>query len=246
MQAARAHLAHFIDREDAGRQLAERVQLRSLERPLVLALPRGGVPVGYEIALALDAPLDVLLVRKLGAPGLPELAIGAIVDGPQPQRILNQRIIDAVQPPPGYIEAEERRQTEALMQRKRVLRRGRPAMPVAGRDVILVDDGVATGSTMRVALQAMQGERTRSVTVAVPVAPAGLAGQLGLPAADVDVLLAPEDFRAVGDYYANFAQLTDEEVMSLLDQAASRPPKTLVHAQPPARPGPGEAGHRLR
>jgi putative phosphoribosyl transferase len=230
----RPHLAHFIDREDAGRQLADRLLARRFERPLVLALPRGGVPVGYGVALALDAPLDVLLVRKLGAPGMPELAIGAVVDGPQPQCILNQRVIDAVQPPAGYLEAEQQHQLEVLAQRKALLRRGRPALPLAGRDVIVVDDGIATGSTMRVALQAVEAEGAASVTMAVPVAPADVARSFGLPAQAVEVLLTPPDFRAVGDYYANFAQLTDAEVIALLDRAASRPPRMLVHGTPGA------------
>jgi putative phosphoribosyl transferase len=226
----------LLDRHEAGRQLAERVALRALAQPfhdpLVLALPRGGVPVALEIAEAIDAPLDVLLVRKLGAPGFAELGLGAIVDGPNPQRILNQRIIDAVQPPPGYLEAEEKRQYEVLAQRKRRLRQGHPPEPVQGRDVILVDDGVATGSTMRVALKALAGAGARSVLVAVPVAPAGAHEALGIEAERFECLLMPEDFQAVGNYYVDFAQLTDDEVVALLARSRQRDASSPVAVRP--------------
>ncbi len=205
MQFSTEHLAFFADRQDAGRQLAERLAHRHDADPVVLALPRGGVPVGYEIAVRLDAPLDVLLVRKLGAPGFPELGVGAVVDGTPPQRFLNERVIEAVQPPPGYLAAEEQRQLQALVERRRLFRRDRPALPLRGRSVILVDDGIATGGTVRVALQALAQSGARSIVLAVPE--------------NLVCLLMPAGFQAVGQYYANFDQTEDDEVIALLDRA---------------------------
>jgi putative phosphoribosyl transferase len=218
----RPYLAHFANRRDAGQQLAERLALRRFDRPLVLALPRGGAPVGHEIAALLDIPLDVLLVRKLGAPGFPELGLGAVVDGPQPQRVLNQHVIDAVQPPPGYLEEEERRQLALIAQRKAQLRRGRPPEPVKDRTVLLVDDGIATGGTMRVALKALERAGAERCVVAVPVAPPSALEQLGIAEDDFECLLSPPGFQSVGHYYADFEQVSDEEVVALLDHAAQR------------------------
>lgn len=211
--------AFFADRADAGHQLAERLAHRHDRAPVVLALPRGGVPVGFEIAVRLGAPLDVLLVRKLGAPGFPELGLGAVVDGPHPTRFLNQPVIDAVQPPPGYLQAEEQRQLEVIARRKRVLRRGRPPVPLQGRSVILVDDGIATGGTVRVALQALAASGARQVVLAVPVAPPSVLAQLPVAPDNMVCLQMPADFQAVGQYYADFEQVSDDEVLALLDQA---------------------------
>jgi putative phosphoribosyl transferase len=213
------HLAFFADRHDAGRQLAERLVHRHEPDPLVLALPRGGVPVGCEIAARLGAPLDVLLVRKLGAPGFPELGLGAVVDGPEPRRILNERVIEAVQPPEGYLEAEEQRQLAVLAERKRLFRRGRPPLPLQGRTVIVVDDGIATGGTVRVALQALRQSGARKLVLAVPVAPPMVLATLPVAPEDLVCLLMPAGFQAVGQYYADFEQLEDDEVVRLLDEA---------------------------
>jgi putative phosphoribosyl transferase len=229
------HFAFFADRHDAGRQLAERLAHRHEPDPLVLALPRGGVPVGYEIAVRLGASMDVMLVRKLGAPGFPELGIGAVVDGPQPLRILNERIVEAVQPPEGYIEAEEQRQLDLIAQRKRVLRRGRPPEPLRGRTVILVDDGIATGGTVRVALQALSQADVRKVVLAVPVAPPSVLAQLPIEPEDFVCLLMPPGFQAVGQYYANFEQVDDEEVIALLDRAQAAARQARQGADPPGR-----------
>ena len=218
----RPYFAHFADRRDAGRQLADRLAPRRYDHPLVLALPRGGVPVGYEIATLLDIPLDVLLVRKLGAPGFPELGLGAVVDGPEPLRILNQHIIDAVQPPPGYLEEEEERQLALMAQRKQRLRQGRPPEPVKGRTVLLVDDGIATGGTVRVALRALERAGAERCVVVVPVAPPTALAQLGIEEDDFECLVTPPDFQSVGLYYAEFEQVSDDEVIALLDHAAQR------------------------
>jgi putative phosphoribosyl transferase len=219
MHSPTDHWACFEDRQDAGRQLAERLAHRHEPEPLVLALPRGGVPVGYEIASRLGAPMDVLLVRKLGAPGFPELGLGAVVDGPAPQRILNERVIEAVQPPPGYLEEEEQRQLGLIAERKRLFRRGRPPHALRGRTVILVDDGIATGGTVRVALQALQQSGARKLVLAVPVAPPTVLATLPVDPADLVCLLMPAGFQAVGQYYADFEQVDDGEVVRLLDQA---------------------------
>ena len=216
---SRAPLGHFADRTEAGRELAPLLLPLKADMPIVLALPRGGVPVGYPVALELQAPLDVLLVRKLGAPGFQELGIGAVVDGANPQRILNQRIIDAVKPSAEYIAAEEQRQLEVIEKRKRTLRRGRPAEPVDGRTVIVVDDGIATGGTMRVALQALKQAGARRCVVAVPVAPPSAAAQLQIDERDLVCLLTPEDFQAVGQYYRDFSEVSEQDVIQLLDLA---------------------------
>jgi putative phosphoribosyl transferase len=212
----------FRDRHDAGRQLASAVARFRHQGVVVVALPRGGVPVGYEIAVALHAPLDVLFVRKLGAPGFPELGLGAVVDGHQPQRIINRRVVDTVRPPPGWIDAEERRQLALIEQRKAALRLNRPPVPVEGRTVLLVDDGIATGGTVAVALQALSRSGARRIVLAVPVAPPDIQEQLGLDADEFVCLLSPPDFRAVGAYYDDFAQTTDDEVIELLDRAGAQ------------------------
>ena len=212
----------FADRRAAGLELAQALMRRDDVDPVVLALPRGGVPVGYEVAMALGAPLDVLLVRKLGAPGYPELGLGAVVDGPNPQRILNQHVIDVVQPPPGYLEAEEQRQLEVIEQRKQLLRHGRPPVPVQGRTAIVVDDGIATGGTITAALLALTRSRALRTVLAVPVAPQTVLAQLPIEPEDFVCLLMPSDFRAVGLHYANFDQVGDDEVIELLDRAQAQ------------------------
>jgi putative phosphoribosyl transferase len=202
---------------------------RADEDPVVLALPRGGVVVGYEIARALGVPLDVLLVRKLGAPGYPELGLGAVVDGANPQRVLNQHIIDAVQPPPGYLEAEEQRQLAVIEQHKRLLRRGRPPERLQGRTGIVVDDGIATGGTVGAALLAIARSHALRTVLAVPVAPPTVLAQLPIDAEDFVCLLMPSDFRAVGVYYESFEQVSDDEVIELLDAAQMNERNRVAH-----------------
>ena len=210
----------FANRGEAGRRLAESLQGLQLARPLVLALPRGGVPVGFEIAAALDAPLDVLFVRKLGAPGHAELGLGAVVDGPQPQRILNERVMEIVQPSAAYLQEEERRQLEVIQARKARLRRDRPPERIEGRSVVLVDDGIATGGTARAALKALSRSGAVRTVLAVPVAPPESLAEMPLVPEDIVCLLAPPDFMAVGAYYDDFSQTSDDEVAELLERAA--------------------------
>jgi predicted phosphoribosyltransferase len=208
------------DRQEAGERLAERlVRYREL-RPLVLALPRGGVPVGYEIARRLDAPLDVLIVRKIGAPANPEYGLGALVeDG---SRFVDEpRMREA-----GYtlrdLEPTIARELEEVRRRAAAYRHGRPPPEVRDRVVILVDDGVATGATLRAAIRSVRTHQPRRVIVALGVAPRDTFHQLGREADDVVALQVPELFFAVGEWYERFDQVPDEEVERLLESARHR------------------------
>lgn len=214
----------FADRHDAGRRLARAIAERHLDDPIVLALPRGGVPVGYEVAKVLRAPLGLLLVRKIGAPGHEEYGIGALVDGDDPQIVLNEEAIAIVDPPPGYVEGEVRRQLAELERRRAVYLGSRKALAVKGRTVVVVDDGIATGSTVTVALKALRKSGAAKVILAVPVAPRDTIVALRREADEVICLSTPEPFRAVGLHYENFGQTTDEEVVALLDATAPLQP----------------------
>lgn len=208
--------ALFADRRDAGRRLASRLAALHLDSPIVLALPRGGVPVAAEVAAELAAPLDVMLVRKLGAPGQPEFGLGAVADGSDPQVVLNDEALAIFDPPPGYVDAESRRQLEELERRRHAYMGDREPLDPHGRAVVLVDDGIATGSTVKVALTALRRAGAARIILAVPLAPAGVLRQLASLADDVVCLASPEPFVAVGRHYADFAQTTDAEVVSLL------------------------------
>lgn len=209
----------FRDRRQAGRRLGAAVRALAPQDPVVLGLPRGGVPVAAGVAAALRAPLDVLLVRKLGAPLQPELAIGAVVDGSEPQVVLNEDIIAELGLGGGDIVAETKRQLAIIEERRKVYGADRPPVPLEGKTVIVVDDGVATGATMRVALQGLRGRELRRLIAAVPVASQSAAELLRQTADDLVCLRTPQHFGAVGFYYRNFSEVEDSDVIALLDAA---------------------------
>lgn len=211
----------FRDRAEAGRHLAARLAASrggGGRAGVVAGLPRGGVPVAFEVARALAAPLDVLLVRKLGAPGQPELAMGAVGEGGV--RVLNQEVIDSVGPSAEELESVERAELAELERQARRFRGGRPPVPLAGREVIVVDDGIATGSTARAACRVARAAGAARVVMAAPVASPRALEELRADTDEVVCLDAPEWFFAIGQLYADFSQTSDEEVVDLLDRAA--------------------------
>ena len=212
----------FQDRRDAGRRLAGRLSgYRGRPGVLVLALPRGGVPVGFEVAQALDAPLDVFLARKLGVPGQPELAMGAVASGGG--RVLDRDLVLRLGISQREIAAVEARERRELERREHAYRGDRPSPTITGRTIILVDDGVATGSTIKAAIAALRGQRPAAIVAAVPVAPPSTCRELEALADEVVCVAAPEPFYAVGRFYVDFEATSDEEVCSLIDLAARRP-----------------------
>jgi predicted phosphoribosyltransferase len=187
---------------------------------VVLALPRGGVPVAFEVAHALDAPLDVFVVRKLGVPRHEELAMGAIATGGA--RVLNDEVVDRLGITPAVIELVAAREAAEVARREHLYRGDRPAPDVAGRTVILVDDGLATGATMRAAVSAVRQQSPATIVVAVPTGSAETCRDLRTEADDVVCLISPDPFLAVGYWYDDFGQVSDDEVRALLDRALSR------------------------
>jgi putative phosphoribosyl transferase len=208
----------FDDRYAAGRALVPEVRRRDLHDPIIFGLPRGGVPVAYEIAVALNATLDVLLVRKLGAPFQPELAVGAIASGGV--RVLNERLVNRV---PGLdddtLEEIVARETQELQRREKEYRGDRPFPGLADRNIVLVDDGIATGATMRAAAEFVRAQEPAELLVAVPTGSATAVRSITPLVDHVICLETPADFYAVGQFYRNFGQTTDEEVRDLLNKA---------------------------
>ena len=217
----------FLNRSDAGRQLAAELLPRYGGRSdvLVLGLPRGGVPVAFEIAVALDAPLDVFVVRKLGLPGHEEFGIGAIASGGV--RVVDESVLRAYGVDSRTLEAITEREQRELERRERRYRDDRPFPAIQDRVVILVDDGLATGSTMRAAVAALRAEGPREIVVAVPVGAPETCSAMARLADDVVCLTTPEPFYAVGLWYENFDQTDDDEVHDLIERAAMRavPPR---------------------
>ena len=210
----------FRDRREAGRLLAERLRMEGDgSDTVVLALPRGGVPVAAEIAHELAVPLDVFVVRKLGVPGHEELALGAIASGGV--RVLNQGVVDAARMSPEAVERVARRELEEVERREAAYRGGRPPVETAGKRVILVDDGLATGATMRAAVAAVRATGPARIVVAVPIAAASTCEELAREVDEIVCLRTPEPFYAVGLWYEDFSQTTDEEVRALLEQPAA-------------------------
>ena len=211
------------DRAEAGRLLAQRLGHLRDARPVVFALPRGGVPVALPIAESLGAPLDLLLVRKIGAPGQPELALGAVVEGEPPQTVVNDEIVDLLGVPPAAIAAEAARQLDEIARRRRLWLRGRPAVPPYGRTAVVVDDGIATGATVRAALLALERAGAARRILAAPVAPRDTAEALRGLCDEAVFLAEPDDLGSVGAFYLDFRQLDDAEVVALLARAPSGP-----------------------
>jgi len=211
----------FRDRTDAGRALAERL-MKYANQPdiLVLALPRGGVPVGFAVASALRAPLDVFLVRKLGVPGHEELALGAIASGGI--RVFNEDVIERLQIPDEVIDQVTLQEQKELQRRERAYRGTRPAADISHRTIILVDDGLATGASMRAAVMAVRERQPRQIVVAVPVGAPDTCEELKEETDEVICVDMPEPFHGVGAWYNDFSQTTDEEVRELLLQAEQR------------------------
>jgi predicted phosphoribosyltransferase len=214
-------MMRFRNRTDAGRQLAEKLAA-SVNRPdvLVLALPRGGVPVAFEVARALGAPLDVFVVRKLGVPGHEELAMGAVATGGV--RVLNDEIVHGLRIPESEIEAVAARELWEVARRERLYRGEQAPLGVQGKTVILVDDGLATGATMRAAVRALKQQHPARIVVAVPTASRDTSEALEAEADEVACVITPEPFLAVGYWYDDFAQTTDSEVRDLLARDQSR------------------------
>jgi putative phosphoribosyl transferase len=220
----------FIDRFEAGRLLAAELAHLRGQHPVVLALPRGGVPIGFEVARALQAPLDLVLVRKIGAPGQPELAIGAVAEGDPPELVTEQRLLTALAVPSGYVEATKLQALDEIRRRRAVYLRDRPSVPLHARVAIVVDDGIATGATMLAALRAVRRQAPQRLVLAVPVAAPDSLRRLSRAADETVCLETPMEFSAVGQFYRAFPQLSDQEVTDLLDRAA-----TFGAASPAAR-----------
>jgi putative phosphoribosyl transferase len=228
-------LVVFLDRTDAGRRLAEAVRVRPLADPVVLALPRGGVPVGIEVARAVAADFDVFVARKVGAPGRPELGVGAVAEvrdaelaagspaastqgSAEPTVWLDRALLRRLGLAPDDVAETIAAEKVELQRRVQVYRGGRPPVPVRGRTVILVDDGIATGGTVRASLRALSSSHADRVLLAVPVGPIDVLASLGEECDEVVALAAPRNFRAVGAWYRVFDQLSDETVIALLNE----------------------------
>jgi predicted phosphoribosyltransferase len=206
----------FRDRSDAGRRLAKALERYRAEAPIVLALPRGGVPVAAEVAAALGAPLDLLLVRKIGVPLEPELAMGAVAEGEPPVIVRNEQVIRASRVTEAEFDAVRAREEAEIARRRERYRPGRPPPAVAGRTVILIDDGIATGATAAAALRALRARGARTLVLAVPVAAAGSLESLGRVADSVVCIESSESLDAIGFWYEDFHQVPDREVIALL------------------------------
>jgi len=209
----------FPNRAEAGRELAEKLEKYvGRDDVIVLGLPRGGVPVAFEVAKRLCAPLDVFIVRKLGVPGFEELAAGAIASGGV--RVLNEDVVRAIPFASEAIEAVTARETTELQRREQIYREGRPAPELRDKIAILIDDGLATGATMRAAVKALRQHDASKIVVAVPVGPPDTCQELSQQADETICLSTPPFFQAVGQYYKDFSQTSDDHVRELLSQAA--------------------------
>ena len=213
----------FADRREAGRALAARLIDKARDNPVIVALPRGGVPVAYEVAKALSAPLDLLMVRKIGAEGWKEFGLGAVIDGDHPHLVLNDAVVRQIDPNPDYIRAEMQRQLKEIERRRLIYCGDRKPISLAGRTVIVVDDGIATGGTVRAALEGVRRNSPEKVILAVPVAPPSTLEALAALCDEIICLASPVNFGAVGAFYSNFDQTEDDEIIQLLAELEKRP-----------------------
>ena len=225
----------FRNRRDAAQQLARKLATRKLQDPLVLAIPRGGVVVGANLARELGADLDVVLSRKLRAPGQAELAIGAVCeDG---KMYLNQFSEEDLELPPGYLAEEREFQIGLIARRKKLFRAARPKARIAGRSIIVTDDGIATGSTMIAALETIRAQKPKELIVAAPVGPAERLDEVRVHCDEVICILTPKPFWAIGQFYEDFSQVDDDEVISLL--------RSFAPAAEPAKNKPDQQKMRM-
>lgn len=213
----------FADRREAGRKLAARLIDKAKDDPVVVALPRGGVPVAYEVAKALNSPLDLLMVRKIGAEGWKEFGLGAVIDGDHPHLVLNEDVVRQIDPNPDYIRAEMKRQLKEIERRRQIYCGDRKPISLTGRTVIVVDDGIATGGTVRAALEGVRRNDPEKVILAVPVAPPATLEELASLCNEIICLASPVNFGAVGAFYSNFDQTGDDEIIQLLAELEQRP-----------------------
>lgn len=212
-------LAIYLNRRHAGRVLAQALsRYANRDDVVVLGLPRGGIPVAYEVATALGAPLDVFVVRKLGLPGYPELAMGAIASGGI--MVLIPEVVEQLRIPQRIVDAVAEAEARELERREQAYRGDRPPIDVTGRTVILIDDGLATGASMHAAIAALRQRKPKRIVVAVPIASPSTCEEIGKQADDIVCAATPEPFRAVGLWYQDFSQTSDEEVRKLLEEAA--------------------------
>jgi len=209
----------FKDRRTAGKTLAQRLVSRKLTDPVVLAMPRGGVPVGVEIAKALHAPLDLVLVRKIGVPYQPELAAAAVVDGGEPEIVVNDDVVRLAGITRDYIDNQAKEELAEIERRRQLYLEDRPRIPLENRTLILVDDGIATGASIRAAIAALRRKHPKWLILAVPVAPADTVEMLRAEVDEVVCLETPEPFYAIGMHYEDFHQVPDEEVIQLMNEA---------------------------
>lgn len=214
--------AGFSSRTEAGQLLAEQVAARNFGNPVVLALPRGGVPIGVAVARALKAPLDLILVRKIGVPWQRELAAGAVVDGERRDIVYNEEVMAAVGLHKDDIEKAAVKELVEIDRRRALYLGGRAPVPVEGRTAIVVDDGIATGTTVKAALQALRRRHPRKLVLAVPVAPPDTIAELRPLVDDIVCLAEPEPFLAIGRFYADFHQVSDDEVIEMMTAAPDK------------------------
>ena len=218
----------FANRREAGARLAKRLLEFKDSNPVVLALVRGGVPVAFEVAQALSAPLDIILVRKIGAPSQLELAIGAVADGPKPEIVTNDELIENIPIPANYIAEVVKRELGEIDRRRKLYLRGRTRAEVKGKTAIVIDDGIATGATTRAALRSVRRQKPKHLVLAIPVAPASSLEALASEADEIVCLSTPEPFGAIGYFYQDFHQVEDEEVIALLGRSKATIDKTAA------------------